>query len=166
MIIIGYNTTPKLMGSVDYFECPKCLNNSNWHLLKIENVFTFFFIPIFPTGNEYSIICEICNHQENLSKVDFLNYKVKSEIELSFSKGEITGNEREIKLKEINIIIEQKKEISRKKALEGSKEWTDLASKKSDEELLTIYFKERFKYNPSMLVAVMAEIEKRKLIRK
>jgi hypothetical protein len=44
-----------------------------------------------------------------------------------------------------------------------SKEWIDLASKKSDEELLTIYFQERYKYNPSMIIAVKSEIEKRKL---
>jgi hypothetical protein len=98
-----------------------------------------------------------------LSKKDFINYKIKSEIEQSYFEREITENDKEIKLKTINALIEQAKESRRNKALEGSKEWTDLASKKSDDELMTIYFKERYKYNPSMLIAVKAEIDRRKL---
>jgi len=70
----------------------------------------------------------------------------------------------EIKLKTINTLIEQAKESRRNKALEGGKEWTDFALKKlDDDELMTIYFKERYKYNPSMLIAVKAEIDRRKL---
>jgi hypothetical protein len=45
----------------------------------------------------------------------------------------------------------------------GFSEQQELASKKTDEELLKIYFQERTKYNPSMLNAVKAEIDKRKL---
>ena len=164
MIIVGLKNIPKLLGFVDKFECSKCLNSSNWQLLNIEKYFTLFFVPIIPTGNVYSLVCEHCNHQEILSKKDFINYKLKSEIELLFSEGEITDNERELKLKEINVIIEKEKESRRNKALEGSKEWINLASKKSDDELMTIHFKERYKYNPSMLIAVKAEMEKRKLL--
>ena len=163
MIIIGYSNTPKLMGLVDKFECPKCLNHSNWQLLTVEKYFTLFFIPIIPTGNEYALICEFCNHQENISKQDFLNYKEKSEIELAFSDSEITDIERELKINEINNTIEQDKKNRTNKALEESKEWMDLVSNKTDEELLAIYFQERYKYNPSMIIAVKAEIEKRKI---
>jgi DNA-directed RNA polymerase subunit M/transcription elongation factor TFIIS len=163
MIIVGYRNTPKLFGCVDNFECPKCLNKSNWKLLNLEKYFTLFFIPIIPMGNEYSLICQHCDYQEFLSKKDFINYKLKSEIEQSCSEREITENDKEIKLKTINALIEQAKESRRNKALEGSKEWTDLASKKTDDELMTIYFKERYKYNPSMLIAVKAEIDRRKL---
>jgi hypothetical protein len=164
MIIVGFSNTPNLLGCVDIFECPKCLNTSNWQLLKIDKFFTLFFIPIIPTGNKYSLVCEFCDHQEILSKKDFINYKLKYEIELAFSDGEITFDEREIKLNEINYLIDHEKEIKRKKALEGIEEWRLLASKKSDEELMVIYFKERYQYNPSMLIAVKAEIDKRKLI--
>ena len=55
-------------------------------------------------------MCEYCDYQEFLSKNDFINYKLKSEIEQSFSDKEITENERELKLKEINEIIEEEKE--------------------------------------------------------
>lgn len=164
MIIVGYRNNPKLLGVVDNCECPKCLNSSNWQLLNEEKYFTLFFIPIIPTGNIYSLLCEYCNYQVILNKEDFKKYKIKSEIELSFSKGIITESERNLKLNEINIIIEQEKKIRKKIALERSKEWTDLASKKSDSELMTIHFKERYKYNPSMLIAVKAEMEKRKII--
>jgi hypothetical protein len=163
MIIVGYKNIPKLLGSVDTFECQRCLNIANWNLLNVEKYFTLFFIPIIPTGDEYSIICESCHHQEILNKKDFTNYKIKSEIEIAFLENRITQDERERQINEIDKIIEQDKEQRRNKALEGSKEWIDLASKKSDEELLTIYFQERYKYNPSMIIAVKSEIEKRKL---
>lgn len=163
MIILGYRNNPKFFGFADNFECPKCFNRSNWQLLKLEKYFTLFFIPIIPTGNEYSLICEYCDYQEFLNKNEFINYKLKSEIEQSLTDRELTENERELSLKEINEIIEQEKESRRNKALEESKEWEDLALKKSDDELMTIYFKERYKYNPSMLIAVKAEIDKRKL---
>ena len=64
---------------------------------------------------------------------------------------------------EIDKIIAQDKEKRKIKALNGSKEWTDLASKKTNEELLKIYLRERYKYNPSMIIAVKSEIDKRKL---
>lgn len=160
MIIIGYKSTPKILGYVDKFECPKCLSNTNWKLLNVEEYLTLFFIPIIPTGNDYYLICDYCNHQEILSKKEFINYKIKSEIELAFLENGITNNERELK---INEIIEQDKENKRNNALEGSKKWIDLASKKSDEELLTIYFQDRYKYNPSMIIAIKSEIKKREL---
>ena len=166
MIIVGFKNIPKTLGSVDKFECPKCLNYANWKLLSVEKYFTIFFIPIIPTGNEYSIICEFCNHQEILSKKYFINYKIKSEIELAFLENEITENERNLKTNEINRINEKDKKSRRNKALEGSKEWTGLASKKSDEELLTIFFQERYKYNSAMIIAVKTEIEKRKITKK
>ena len=163
MIIVGNKNIPKILGCVDTFECQRCLNIVNWNLLSVEKYFTLFFIPIIPTGNEYYIICECCHHQEILNKKDFTNYKIKSEIEIAFLENRITNDEREIKIIEINKIIEQDKEQRRNKALEGSKEWIDLASKKSDKELLTIFYQERYKYNPSMIIAVKSEIEKRNL---
>lgn len=163
MIIVGYNTVPKILGYVDTFECRRCLNIVNWKLLNIENYFTLFFIPIIPTGNAYKLICESCNHEEILDKNDFTNYKIKSEIESDFLDNLITQDEKETKINEINKIILQDKERRRNKAIEGSKEWADLASEKTNEELLTIYFHERYKYNPSMIIAVESEIEKRKL---
>ena len=164
MIILGYKDTPISLGTVDKFECPRCLNQSNWQLSHLEKFFTLFFIPIICTGNVYTLTCEHCGHEDILSKKDFLNYKAKYDIELSFSEGKISEEEKTLKLKDINIILEQEKEIKRKKAKEESKEWIELASKKSNEELLIIHFKERHKYLPSLLIAVKNEMEKRKLI--
>ncbi|MFD1016190.1 zinc-ribbon domain-containing protein [Winogradskyella rapida] len=162
MIIVGFKNTPRILGTVDKFECPKCLNNTNWELLSVEKYLTLFFIPIIPTGNEYNIICAICKHQEILSKQNFKNYNLKLDIESTFSENKISENKRNLKLNEINRIIEEDKKNQKNIALQGSKEWSDLASKKSNEELLSIYFKERHKYNPSMIIAVKNEIEKRK----
>ncbi len=155
---------PKSFGVIDKFECPKCLNQSNWHLSHLEKFFTLFFIPIMCTGNVYTLTCEQCGHEDILSKKDFINYKAKHDIELSYSDGKISEEEKTLKLKEINVILEQEKEIKQKKAIEESKEWIELASKKSNEELLIIHFKERHKYLPSLLIAVKNEMEKRKLI--
>ena len=49
--------------------------------------------------------------------------------------------------------------------MEEINECKDLASKKSDEELLTIYYEERYKYIPSMIAAIKNELEKRELTR-
>ena len=163
MIIIGFKDIPRSLGFVDKFECSKCLNYVNWELLNVEKYFTIFFIPVVQTGKKYSIVCDFCKHEEILGKKNYNNYKIKSKIEIAFSENEITENERNLKVNEINRILEQDKKSRKNKALERSKEWTNLASKKSDEDLLNIYFKERYKYDSSMIIAVKSEIEKRKL---
>ncbi|QXP71263.1 zinc-ribbon domain-containing protein [Polaribacter sp. R2A056_3_33] len=160
---IGFKNKPNILGSVDKCECPKCLNISKWNLLELEKYFTLFFIPIIPIGSNYRIMCEICNHQEILSKKHFINYKKKLDIEWLFSENEITAQERNLKINEINIIIEKAKINKLNTSPEERKECKELASKKTDEELLTIYFKERYKYIPAMITAVKSEIEKRNL---
>ena len=163
MIIIGHKMNPLLLGTVDKFECPYCLKHANWQLLKVEKHFTLFFIPLIPTGSVYSLICEHCNHQKILSKDEFSIYQRKSDLNSQYEEGEINENEWQLKIDAINIEIEKIKEIERSNALIESVEWADLASKKSDEELLRIYFQERNKYNSAMVIAVKNEIEKRKL---
>ena len=163
MIIFGYKDIPKTLGCVDRFECHGCLNIAKWNLVRVETYFTLFFIPIILTGNQYIILCGSCGHQEVLNKEDYTNYKTKSDIEISFLENIITQDEREVQIIEIDKIIAQDKEKRKIKALNGSKEWTDLASKKTNEELLKIYLRERYKYNPSMIIAVKSEIDKRKL---
>ena len=165
MIKVGFKTIPNKLGLVDKFECPKCLNNTNWGLLRVKEYLTIVFIPIIPFGNKYRLICEYCNHEEILSKKHFINYKKKSGIEQAFFDNEITENERNLKINEINRVIEQDKKSKVNNSLEEINECKDLASKKSDEELLTIYYEERYKYIPSMIAAIKNEIEKRELTR-
>jgi hypothetical protein len=163
MIIIGHKTNPQLLGTVDNFECPYCLRHVNWQLLKVEKHFTLFFIPVIPAGNVFSLICEHCNHQETLNKDEFSIYQTKSDLNVLYEDGEINENEWQLKIDEINIEIEKIKEIERGNALRESVKWADLASNKSDAELLKIYFQERSKYNQAMVIAVKNEIEKRNL---
>lgn len=165
MIIVGYKTIPDLLGAVDAYECPQCINHVNWQLLIIEKYFSLFYLPVFPMGKAYSLICENCHYKESLNKTDFGYYKARYEIDLALTNNEITHDEGESKLVEINKIIEQRKAMKRAEAKEGSKEWIGLASKKTNEELLTICFHERYKYNPSFIIAVETEIEKRNLLK-
>ncbi|WP_282071374.1 hypothetical protein [Polaribacter atrinae] len=162
--IISFKDIPNILGSVDTCECPKCLNISKWSLLEMEEYITILnIIPIIKIGNNYSLFCEVCNHQEILSKKHFKNYKKKLDIEWLFSENEITEQERNLKINEINIIIEKAKINKLNTSPEERKECKELASKKTDEELLTIYFKERYKYIPAMITAVKSEIAKRNL---
>ena len=163
---INLKKIPNVLGFVDRCECSKCLNISNWKLLEVEEYFTLYYIPIIPIGRNYRIVCEICNHQEILSKKHFINYKKKIDIEWLFSENEITAQERNLKITEINIIIEKAKINKLNTSPEERKECEDLASKKTDEELLTIYLKERYQYIPAMITAVKSEIEKRNLTNK
>jgi hypothetical protein len=163
MVIVGFWNNPVAFGTVDTFDCPKCFNSSNWQLSYTSTYFTLFFIPIIPTGNYYNLVCPICNHQIELSKKEFKNYKSFSDLQLAKQRNEINNFEYELKLNDIKSLIEADKKIESDKALEESKSWDDLVRIKTDDELIIIYYHERYKYNHSMLVAVKREIDKRKI---
>lgn len=164
MIHIKLKETPVLLGIVDTFECPGCLNHSNWNLLRIDRHISVFFIPIIPLiSASYKLKCESCNHKAIIRKQEIKNYKVKLAIEESFSRGLINDYERIVKIKEINFLIENEKQLRKTIAISESSNWTDLTRSKTDEELLKIYFRQRHHYNAAMVIAVKAEIDRRRL---
>jgi hypothetical protein len=164
MIHIALKETPVLLGIVDTFECPGCLNISNWNLLRIDRHIAVYFIPIIPIiSASYKLKCASCNHKEIIRKEEIKNYKSKLEIEESFLRGIINEYERKSRISEIDFLIENEKQNRKNIAISESSKWTDLTKSKTDEELLKIYFRQRHHYNPSMIIAVKAEIDRRRL---
>ena len=164
MIHIALKETPVLLGIVDTFECPVCLNISNWNLLRIDRHIALYFIPIIPLiSASYKLKCASCNHKEIIRKEEIRNYKVKLEIEESFLRGLINEYERKSRISEIDFLIENEKQNRKNIAILESAKWTDLTRTKTDEELKNIYFMQRHNYNPSMVIAVKAEIDRRRL---
>lgn len=148
-------------GAVEQHQCQNCHNTEFWHLDKISRFFTFFFIPIFPHGSDYWFHCPTCNYGVNLDKSEFENYKSIAEINTSFLEKTITEEERVKQLGEIYKVIDKVNSDKRAKNIEESKEWVDLASEKSDDELYSITNEKRSEYNPAFIIAAEMEIEKR-----
>jgi len=164
MIHIALKETPVLLGIVDTFECPGCLNISNWNLLRIDRHIAVFFIPIIPIiSASYKLKCASCNHKEIIRKEEIRNYKAKLKIEDLFSYGSINEYERKSRISEIDFLIEKVKQHRKTIASLESVKWTDLTRTKTDEDLLKIYLRQRHHYNPSMVIAVKAEIDRRRL---
>jgi hypothetical protein len=165
MIHFALKETPVLLGIVDTFECPYCLNVSDWNLLRIDRHITIYFIPVIPLiSASYKLNCENCLNELILRKDEIKNYKAKIEIEELFSFGNIDEYERKSKISEIDFLIENEKQHRKTIAISESVKWTELTRNKTDDELLQIYFNQRFQYNPSMIIAVKAEIDRRRLL--
>ena len=165
MIHISVKETPKLLGIVDTFECPVCLIHSEWNLMRIDRHIEVYFIPIIPLiSASYRLDCENCGYELILRKEEIKNYKAKLEIEDLFAYGSINEYERKSRISEIDFLIEKVKQERKDIAISESSKWTELTQKKTDDELLKIYFKQRYQYNPSMIIAVKAEIDRRRLM--
>lgn len=160
--IFGWNhqkTTS--FGPVEQHKCQNCHNTEFWHLNKISSYFTLFFIPIFAHDNDYWFHCPTCNYGIKLNNVDFLNYKSIAEINSAFLEKSITDEERMKQLEEIYKIIDKNNEDRKIKNVEESKNWSKLASDKTNDELLDIINTNRQKYNPAFIIAAETEFEKR-----
>ncbi len=165
MIHFALKETPVLLGIVDTFECPYCLNISNWNLLRIDRHINIFFIPVIPLiSASYKLNCENCLNELILRKDEIKNYKAKIEIEELFSFGNIDEFERKSRISEIDFLIENEKQCRKNIAISESVKWTESTRNKTDDELLQIYFNQRFQYNLSMIIAVKAEIDRRRLL--
>jgi hypothetical protein len=162
--IFGWNhqkTTP--YGAIQEHTCENCHNTEFWHINELSRYFTLFFIPIFPHGSTYWYFCPICNHGITLSSEDFELYKSIAAINSSYKKKEITEEEAIKEIDSIHKIINDKSIENRKKHIEESKNWVELASQKTNEELLLIINANRGDYNPAFIIAAEAELEKRNI---
>jgi hypothetical protein len=122
-----------------------------------------FFIPIFPHDNDYWFHCPICNYGIKLDKGEFQNYKSIARTNSAFLEKKITEEDRIKQLDEVYKIIDKTNEDKKAKNIKESKNWVNLASKKTNDELLSITNEKRNKYNPAFIIAAELEIEKRKL---
>jgi hypothetical protein len=121
-----------------------------------------FFIPIFPSDNEKLYFCPICKHGFTLDNEFFNYYKSIADINTAYSEKRINEKEQKTQLDAINSLIAKSNEAKRFKYTEESKNWVKLASEKSNYELMAIINSKIGEYNPAFVIAVEAEIEKRK----
>ncbi len=165
MIHFTLKETPVLLGIVDTFECPYCLKISDWNLLRIDRHINIFFIPVIPLiMAPYRLKCAHCNYELIIRKDEIKNYIAKLKIKELFTCGKIDEYERKSRISEIDFLIEKVKQQRKNVAISESDKWTELTRNKTDEELLKIYFNQRFQYNASMIIAIKAEIDRRRLL--
>lgn len=166
-IIFGWNHQKSTnYGAVEKRRCQNCNNEEFWQLDKITNYFTLFFIPIIPLDKNYWFHCPICNYGIKLTKNEFENYKSIADINSDYLENTISEEERIERLEDIYNVINQINTEKKTKNIEESKEWMDLASQKTNNELISITREKRNEYNPAFVIAAEMEIEKRGLNKK
>lgn len=80
MLIWGIRWTSVLLGQVT-FTCPHCARALIHTALVEKGMFTLFFIPIFPVGKKYMIVCNLCG----------LRRRAGEDLQLQFKQWEQTG---------------------------------------------------------------------------
>jgi hypothetical protein len=143
-------------------KCIKCKENVHWFLNDKAKQYTFFFIPLFSYENEYTNVCSNCHHQIELDVDEFKFHKAIADVNLAFSESKISEAERNTKLAEIKGAQAEKLEASLIKSINDSKEWKSIVETKSNEELILVLTKSK-DYEPSFVIAVKEEFEKRNL---
>lgn len=48
--------------------CPNCQRPANWEILRVVSFFTLFFIPLFPYGVRYYLVCSHCEAGQKIRK--------------------------------------------------------------------------------------------------
>lgn len=71
LLIWGFRARPTTLSEGEFF-CPSCGADRHYLLQRIRRWFTFFFVPIFPTGKDYGIqvkctTCDSCFISEVLT---------------------------------------------------------------------------------------------------
>lgn len=161
-VIFGWNhQIVSNIGPVLSQVCPNCKNDEYWHLLKISNWFTLFFIPLIPYENKRLIMCPVCKEGMRIDGETFTVYKSIAEINKDFMEKRITETERNSKLEVYFNVLEQKNNATLLLQQEESKDFTRQVESKTSQELLNILNDDNDKYNPAFLIAVQEELRKR-----
>ena len=59
MLILGFRVSSVLLATLIY-ECDRCGQNAEHHVLKRTRTFTLFFVPLFPVSTKYLDTCAAC----------------------------------------------------------------------------------------------------------
>ena len=62
IIIWGFRSFTKVLGSAGAYRCSHCGNVQNWNVVRIRKWFTIFWIPLIPCGTQYLMLCPICSY--------------------------------------------------------------------------------------------------------
>lgn len=150
-------------GPVEEHECQNCHNTRMWNLTEIASYFSLFFVPIFAHDKEHWLRCPICTYGIKLDKEDFESYKSISELNKAFVENGMTNEEKDKRIKEIHLAMDERYAEDRRKSETESGKWESVVAEKADEELLTIITRKRGEYSLAFLIAAEREVEKRKL---
>ena len=71
IFVFGFDAVPKVIGPVAEKECPNCKHRKHWLLYKVKEVFSLFFIPLFPVRTFYKINCTVCNLEKKIGQEDY-----------------------------------------------------------------------------------------------
>ncbi len=156
--IFGWNhRTTQNHGAAYSNTCPHCKNEVDWQLIQITHWFTFFFIPIFPTDNDYFLTCPICSHGKQVFKEQIIELKKMIELTNSFREGKITEeNWRKS--------VDQIESLKESQILdEDVRKFKDVMSHKSTDELKKIITFDRDDYLPAAIRAAEEELERREI---
>jgi hypothetical protein len=103
MIIFGWNfQTIKQIGLVFKQLCGHCNNEEYWVLTRTITWFTLFFIPIIPYSIKYFLCCPVCKYGITLDQKQIDEIKPLAEINQSLVDGEITNEEYQVKILQLN----------------------------------------------------------------
>ena len=157
-IIFGWNhRTTHGHGAVCNKTCSHCNNEVDWQLIQIKNWFTLFFIPIFPSDNEYFLTCPICSHGKQVFKEKIIELKKVIELNTAFNEGKITEENWQKS-------VDQLEQTSESKILEEDvSKFKDVMSNKSTGELKKIITFDRDDYQPAAFRAAEEELKKREI---
>jgi zinc-ribbon family len=65
IIIFGNRHRNKVLGQVQYL-CPRCRQNSYHTIMRSQNWFALYWIPVIPLGKTNISRCNVCGYQEQV----------------------------------------------------------------------------------------------------
>ena len=80
MIIYGFRTFQKIMGSTKEEVCNVCGQSRAFNLVRARTWFTLMFIPIFPVKSQFFSFCTHCRNGAKLDKSEFNKLLEESQI--------------------------------------------------------------------------------------
>lgn len=105
MIIFGWGRrTNTHFGPTVPLKCPKCNNNTYWHLYRYRTWFTLFFVPVIPYENKHVLLCEVCSNGVVLGSDNVEKAKILTEQTGRFLKNEITQEQYSTYIDESNLL--------------------------------------------------------------
>ncbi|MEE3487413.1 MAG: zinc-ribbon domain-containing protein [Bulleidia sp.] len=67
-LLFGISPKTTVIGETKPYTCGRCRYEGPWKILKIQNWFSLFFIPLFPVSTRYIEQCPRCGGFNELTK--------------------------------------------------------------------------------------------------
>jgi hypothetical protein len=66
MIVFGWGSEAKVLGSVGCAQCPNCANEATWQVLESSRRASLYFVPVAKWNRRYFVACPICHYGAEL----------------------------------------------------------------------------------------------------